>query len=233
MFLTALTQERGHVQIQLFMDLAPRLAEQPQHCQQWRLLSDHRPKNEGQRVLQWDQCLSHILCPGRGWHDRLCRWVVSRACCLCDTKIVGTDKISKLRKHDEVSCLRKEIPLQWLDVRRTLCLKQDTSQDNYTRHQHVLIKKHKIQLLYTYALPALLWFGHLETFSGLIMLLPPSCLPGEPAALLWKVQSWLPLRRRLRRLQPRQGPGIWLTWLWRWGVWWLRGELLSQKHWWS
>ena len=118
MFLTALTQERGHVQIQLFMDLAPRLAEQPQHCQQWRLLSDHRPKNEGQRVLQWDQCLSHILCPGRGWHDRLCRWVVSRACCLCDTKIVGTDKISKLRKHDEVSFLRKDMPLQWLDVRR-------------------------------------------------------------------------------------------------------------------
>ena len=36
------------------------------------------------------------------------------------------------------------------------------AQDNYTKHQHVLIKKHKIQLHYTYALPALLWFGHLE-----------------------------------------------------------------------
>ena len=66
-----------HVSVQLYLDLPTRLDQQPQPRQQWRLLSDHGSKNEGQRVLQRDKCLSHILCSGRSRHDRLCWWVAS------------------------------------------------------------------------------------------------------------------------------------------------------------
>ena len=70
-----------HISVQLYLGLTPCLAQQPQPRQQWRLLSDHRPKDKGQCVLQRDKCLSHFLCSGRGRHDCLCWWVASKHIC--------------------------------------------------------------------------------------------------------------------------------------------------------